>query len=331
MAMTHNNRFFILGLLCFLLCFSSVVFAEKPIVEYYEYASKARYYYYLGKYKSAVKLLDTAFQLPLTKPLYPDYYCMALCYVKLNEKEKAVDYLERCIKAMVSRGFINVRFNEGDSACEITTQAFSFIKENPETRQKISQLLRPLYDSRYFDPVVKRLNDSVEYYFANDMYWYTEHNRNSLLQDPEYAKKYLDTVHLRCHEDVQKGFAGFIKRNGYPGLRKAGAEIMIVPLAHLSKERKDELLPTLEKAWEEGNITPEDYGFFLERRKMDDSGTYCGDYYVIHTICGVADWPRIRANRHAIGLSDYLDWGDYFANSFEKPRSELPWVKKRLK
>ncbi|PZF72915.1 tetratricopeptide repeat protein [Taibaiella soli] len=329
--MIRTKRILLLGSISLFLCFAVNVFAEKPIVKYYEYASKARYYYYLGKYKTAVRLLDSAFSMSQVTPLYPDYYCMSLCYLKLHKKKKAVDYLERCIKGQVRRGLLNVQYRVEDSTFEIKTQVFAFIQKDPETRQKISSLLRSLYEYKYMDTAISLLNDSVEYYFANDSYWYTEQNRQNLLKSGSNALIYIDTVHLRNHEDVQKGFVDFIKRNGYPGLRKAGVEIMIAPLAHLSKERKDELLPILEKAWEEGNMTPEDYGFFLERRKMDDGGSWCGDYYVIHTVCNANEWPRIRANRRSIGLSDYLDWGDYFMTTFSKPRSELPWVKKHLK
>lgn len=314
----------------FIIYFSVDAFAESPIVKYYEYANKARYKYCLGKYEEAIALLDTAFSTTSTKPLYPDYYCMSLCYVKLYEKEKALEYLERCIKAQVRGGLLEVTFDVEDSIYIITSPEFSFIEKNPETKQKISLLLRPLYSLKYCNMEIVRLGDSVDYFHANEAYWQSVHNRTNIYRGYSLPK-YIDTIHFKNHEAVLQEFLSFLKRNGYIGLRNGGIETMLTLLAHLSKEQKDDILPLLRKAWEAGNMTPCDYGFFLERRKIDDGLTSCGDYYIINTDCSVADWPRIRANRHSIGLSDYLDWGDYYLNTFDKSRNELPWIKKQLK
>lgn len=279
-------------------------------IPYYNLVSRAKYYEYINQPDKAISEYIKAFKLvPKVFPF--DKFHLARCYAMKKDTLKVMNWLLQAIE----EGFF-YNYNK-----EIRTDSlFDFLGVSHKII--ISKADEDAFQYYHNTDVKENIwNDSIKYFFYNDAIFRSEHNKQMALKK---GKNYIDST-LKNWEQLQDMEVDFILRNGYPGLLKAPfVDIFSVPLWHLTDERKVRIKPFLYEELKHGNITPDDYAGFCENLEFSTNNGDCL-YYVIKTNCNAAEWPKIISNRESIGLSLYLDQGDYIPYQMKR-RQRLPWI-----
>jgi hypothetical protein len=279
-------------------------------IHYYNLVSEGKYYAYENNPDKAIPFFLNAFKL-VPKVFAFDKFHLARCYAMKQDTAQVMHWLLQAIK----EGF--------------------FYKYNKETRSdslflfldsKKAQIIATADEDafKYYndtDAKENKWNDSIQYYFYNDAVFHSAHNK---AQAEKKGKKYIDTT-LKDRSLLQDMLVNFILTNGYPGrLTAPFADILSVPLWHLTVDRKIKLKPFLYKELKRGNITPDDYGGFCDLIELKKEDPKCL-YFVLHTNCPSSEWLTLINNRKSIGLSIFLDQGDYISYQMKR-RKKLPWV-----
>lgn len=311
----------------------------KPVIRYYNLATEARYRYHRQEYKKALELLQQAFAVPGTRPQLLDRYCEAICHLKLKHRSQAIEILKQCLRqpeaysaitTIDSKNKYPYGFRIRNDEHKQVINRFEFIEPSSPRGREIQQIIDSIFTFPPNREIGRIMFDSGSYYVFNDGYFFTPQGRETVLRNPPMAQ-WLDTATFKSHEQVQQRALTFIEHYGYPSpLNTGGFGIFLSVTAHLSPERKTRVAPLMEKAYEDGKLSPEEYAFFLERWEMDTAGgTWCGRYSVIHDRCQPGDWAQIIANRKSLGLNLYLNFDDYNSQSFVLPRRYFPWVNQK--
>jgi tetratricopeptide (TPR) repeat protein len=305
---------------------------NKKYVEYYNYCSEARYNYHIGNYKKSISLLNSAFSMPDIDTNCIDKYCMALCYAKIHNYTQSASWLIKCLNKTSSIGFLNFK-KINDSTFLITDTNFNFITIDQNLNRKISLELKLFVERVNADKKLIRMVDSANYFHVNDMFYHSKENRNTLLKRKK-SMKYIDSS-FSSYEDFQKRVVEFVLRNNeIIGVSNYSTEVFLTPILHLTSTDKKRILPILKTQFENGKLSPLVYGFFMEKIIMSDIEEpvqRCSGYYIINTSCSNSYWETYKKNRKSIGLSIYLDFDDYAANTFVIGRALLPWIKNKTK
>jgi hypothetical protein len=261
-----------------------------------------------------------------------DKYCMALCYAKIHNYTQSASWLIKCLNKTSSIGFLNFK-KINDSTFLITDTNFNFITIDQNLNRKISLELKLFVERVNADKKLIRMVDSANYFHVNDMFYHSKENRNTLLKRKK-SMKYIDSS-FSSYEDFQKRVVEFVLRNNeIIGVSNYSTEVFLTPILHLTSTDKKRILPILKTQFENGKLSPLVYGFFMEKIIMSDIEEpvqRCSGYYIINTSCSNSYWETYKKNRKSIGLSIYLDFDDYAANTFVIGRALLPWIKNKTK
>lgn len=299
--------------------------AQTPLLTYYLHANEAKYRHYCNDNKRALAAMDAAFAMePEIDPPFIDEYFYALFCAKARRKKDAVLHLNRCFQKQVLPIY-DIWDYRPDSSIIVKDPFFSFINEDESLRLPIERRVKALLDS-FRHSLARTLLDSAKYYWVNGTWYYSEQNHNVIAKLTKYHR-YIDSS-LGNHDALERKVVALVERCGTLNIHNSGSEKFFTSLLHLSKERKDRIKPILEREWQEGKMSPCEWGFFLERRIMDDfDSSDCWGYYVLNYHCKEDQWPTIIENRKRIGMSIYLNQDDYVQNP-DLNRTKLPWVGK---
>jgi hypothetical protein len=279
-------------------------------ISYYNLVSEGKYYAYENNPDKAIPFFLNAFKL-VPKVFAFDKFHLARCYAMKKDTEQVMNWLLQAIK----EGLF-YKYNKETRSDSL------FLFLDPK-RTAIIDIADEEAFKYYHNTNVKenKWNDSIQYYFYNDAVFHSAHNK---AQAEKKGKKYIDTT-LKDRDLLQDMLVNFILKNGYPGkLTAPFTDILSVPLWHLTEDRKIKLKPFLYEELKRGNITPDDYGGFCEILQSYSTDNKCL-YFVLKTDCPATEWLTLINNRKSIGLSIFLDQGDYIAYQMKR-RKKLPWV-----
>ncbi len=282
---------------------------DNNYINYFNLTSKAKYYININKNDSAIIYFNKAFSI-VNKRISFDEFLLARCYALVKIPNKSFYWLSKCIKnGMVYNYHKEIR---NDSSFNIL---------NEKQKLKIVELDSKMLAFYENNPKIKNIRDSIFYYFYNDSYYMGGTNK---LNSIKYGRKYIDTS-LVSYMQFQNKFVNYIIKNGYPGLKVNSSDVISIPLWHLSVENKVRLKPYLMIELLNGNITPDDFAGFDEKLEYEKNFENCTYYFLIKS-CDSSQWEKIIYNRKQIGMSIYLENGDYSFFSYIN-RSTLPWIK----
>jgi hypothetical protein len=279
-------------------------------INYYNLVNEGKFYAYENNPDKAIPFFLKAFEL-VPKVFAFDKFHLARCYAMKKDTAQVMNWLLQAIK----EGFF-FKYNKETRSDSL------FLFLDPK-RTEIINIADEAAFKYYYNTNVKenKWNDSIHYYFYNDAVFHSAHNK---AQAEKKGKKYIDTT-LKSRDKLQSMMVNFILTNGYPGkLTAPFSDILSVPLWHLTVDRKIKLQPFLYEELKRGNITPDDYGGFCEILQPYSNDSKCL-YFVLKTDCPSTDWLEIINNRKSIGLSIFLDQGDYIPYQMKR-RKKLPWV-----
>jgi hypothetical protein len=279
-------------------------------INYYNLVNEGKFYAYKNNPDKAIPFFLNAFKL-VPKVFAFDKFHLARCYAMKKDTAQVMNWLLPAIK----EGFF-FKYNKETRADSL------FLFLDPKRTQIIDSADENAFKYYHHTDVKEnKWNDSVHYYFYTDAALYTPHNK---MQAEKKGKKYIDTT-IKDREVLQNMLMNFILTNGYPGkLTAPFADILSAPLWHLSVDRKIKLGPFLFQELKRGNITPSDYGGFCDLIELKNEDPKCL-YFVLHTHCPSTEWLTLINNRKSIGLSIFLDQGDYIPYQMKR-RKKLPWV-----
>jgi hypothetical protein len=275
--------------------------------------SFAKYKFNLQEFDSSKFYFENAFK-SVNYVYGEDYFFYSICLSKLNEYDKSYYYLQKAITQGVSLIFI-----ENDSA-------FNFLNFTQKNELKSIETKFNAFTNNE----LKNLTDSGRYYMFNEQFYF-ENSMNKKIA-LEFGAKYIDSS-IRTYSNFETRFINYISKYGWIDIRTTGRDYFETAGAHLSTEKqKNFLLPLLKNELLKGNTTPDSYGFILEHFnilheiELSNQNTECF-LFIIKTDCNESQYESIIKNRNEIGLSIYLNQGDYILYQ-RYNRSEFKWVKK---
>jgi hypothetical protein len=279
-------------------------------IRYYNLVSEGKFYAYEDNPDKAIPFFLNAFKL-VPKVFAFDKFHLARCYAMKKDTAQVMRWLIQAIK----EGFF-YKYNKEARADSL------FLFLDSKSTQIIDSTDENAFNYYHNTNVIEnKWNDSIHYYFYNDAVF---HSANNKAQAEKKGKKYIDTT-LKSRDKLQNMMVNFILTNGYPGqLKVPFTDILSVPLWHLTVDRKIKLQPFLYQELKRGNISPDDYGGFCDHIELHNKEPKCL-YFIIHTNCPSTEWLTIINNRKSIGLSIFLDQGDYIVYQMKR-RKKLPWV-----
>jgi hypothetical protein len=279
-------------------------------IPYYNLVSEGKFYAYENNPDKAIPFFLKAFTL-VPRVFAFDKFHLARCYAMKRDTAQVMHWLLPAIK----EGFFYKYNKEARS-----DSLFLFL--DPKRTQIIDSADEAAFKYYHNTNVEEnRWKDSVQYYFYNDAVFHSAHNK---AQAEKKGKKYIDTT-LKDREQLQTMTLNFILRNGYPGeFRAPFSNIFGVPLWHFTVDRMIRLKPFLYEELKRGNIAPDEYGGFCEILQAKGTDNKCL-YFLLKTDCPSTEWLTIINNRKSIGLSLFLDQGDYIVYQMKR-RKKLPWV-----
>ena len=260
---------------------------------YYTLTSQAKYKLYAGKIDKAIALFEEA-NTKVQVPYGIDLFYLSKCYAINKNSKKVYKYINQAI-----------RYNYIPPTKVFDEEPFYSCLSERQKKNILNKIRKKInYLSTEKEWV--RLGDSIYYYVYNDGYYYGGNNRISA---NKYGSKYIDSS-LVTYENFQEKLCRFINTSGFPGLRKTGKDIFILPVIHLSLKQLLSIEPKMLEEFNAGNITPNEYGAYLSRLERVVNKDFC-TYFIEHPSCHGTDLSRIIKNRESIGMSIFLDGDDY--------------------
>lgn len=165
---------------------------------------------YLGNYQQAInaakeELEDPKLQMHLLD-LFPNYYCQAVCFARLSEKDSALTYLNRALSQR-----IDLRFYLDSNFRKVFTTV-----QRDSIRTHFTNMMKASFSDFDFDysATLAYLNANDEYYRNMiDVYIDDEARQHSL-----FTKQwYLDSINIASVDEL-------VKSRGLPTYKSVGKE-----------------------------------------------------------------------------------------------------------
>lgn len=256
---------------------------------YRQYINEAEYWSYLGRFDTSAHLLDYALSHSRFTPLTLDIYHAAYAAARSHKKQMCLQYLREA--GNNRHEWVKYGVFTRDSAI------FEACLSNDYPN------IRNFMDSLYQQPAPtasrKEFYEMANRYVDEDQKLLAMKNKDS-----------LNVFHARFLSEIEK--------NGYPGLNRAGTDVVSIVFLHINEPNYEYAYRLLYDAMEAGEASPHEFAMMVDyyewRIKKNEKGQYgCHQCTIITT----ADFDKVVQYRLDLGVSIF----------FQKP-SRTPWMKK---
>lgn len=254
---------------------------------YRQYINEAEYWSYQGRFDTSAQVFHYALSHSRFTPMTLDLYHAAYAAARSNKKQMCLQY----IKAASNNQLEWVKYGI------FTRDSSTFV----ECLKDDYPHVRSFLDSLYQYPVLSRqkYNEMANRYVDEDQKWVILRASDS-----------INAFHTRFLSEVEK--------NGYPGLIRAGTDIVSIIFLHVQEPNYEHASRLLNDAMEAGEVTPHEFAMMIDYYEIRIQKNIKG-LYGCHQNTKITpeDFPEIIRNRLELGVSIF----------FQKP-TRTPWMKK---
>lgn len=248
----------------------------------------------LVKYKQAFRLHPTA--------TANAYYNAAVCATLIGKNKEAFSYLGN----LTCKGIALEEIQE--------QEVFTHLKSTKDWQRFSKQYLSP--NMKCADKINQSYRDTLQAMVASDQYYYRiRAELASTKTDSVLLAAYVDSIDYITNRNTD-AFLKLVDRNGFPSEKVVGATkpdgavFYNILLRHAVQRGRKDILPTLLKAVQAGELSPHVYAYHAEMFEKERFGSTV----VRGTANGVVELPfkpeveeAANAERLALGMESLAD------------------------
>lgn len=209
---------------------------------------------YLGNYQQAIRSAKAELEDPNIKPylldLFPNYYCQAICFARLTEKDSALTYLNRALSQRNDfRFYLDSNFKK-----LLTTDQLDSIKTY------FTNMMEPSLSDFDFEysATLAYLSANDEYYRnLIDIYIDDEAEQYSLLT----KQWHLDSINIFAIDEL-------VKNRGLPTYKsvgKDGIDAFFIIVLHSNLKHQVKYIKHIKKLSKKGSLSKQNLALLTDR------------------------------------------------------------------